>query len=34
MYFVGNERLQKTKREEDKQCAQKVVKFRKPGKFL
>ena len=31
MYCVGNERLQKTKREEGEQCAQK--KFRNRAKF-
>ena len=33
MNFVGNERLQKTKREEDEQWAQEVVKFRNRAKF-
>ena len=32
MYCAGNERLQKTKREEGEQCAQ-VVKFRYHAKF-
>ena len=32
MYCTGNERLQKTKREEGEQCAQ-VAKFRKPRNF-